>query len=206
MRGTIRDDLRERRPIAVVAALSIAGWSAYGFAIGARAAWAYLVMMLVIAAFVVIVHHRVRLTPAVLWALTAWGFLHLAGGLVPVGGGAHVLYNADWGIPVLRYDRLVHAFGFGAATVACWQALRGRLSPGTRVTAGLAMLIALMGMGVGAVNEVIEFAASQLANTNVGGYLNTGWDLVFNTIGCTMAAAWIARDSARQREEGHRGP
>jgi hypothetical protein len=117
-----------------------------------------------------------------------------------------VLYNADWGVPVLRYDRLVHAFGFGAATVACWQALRGRLAPEARVTAGLAILIALMGMGVGAVNEVVEFAASRLANTNVGGYLNTGWDLVFNTIGCTTAAAWIARDSARQRQEGPRGP
>jgi hypothetical protein len=94
---------------------------------------------------------------------------------------------------VLRYDRLIHAFGFGAATVACWQALRPRLADGTRMTAGLTLLVALMGMGVGAVNEVVEFAVSQLANTNVGGYVNTGWDLVFNTMGCGLASGWMAR-------------
>jgi hypothetical protein len=61
------------------------------------------------------------------------------------------------------------------------------------MTAGLTLLVALMGMGVGAANEVVEFAASQVANTNVGGYVNTGWDLVFNTVGCASASGWIAR-------------
>ena len=199
---TILDDVREHRLLVMFVAAMIVGWSAYGFAINAKGAAAYLVMMVVLAAFVAFVHHRVGFSGSLLWALTVWGFLHMAGGLVPAGGAAHVLYNADWGVPVLRYDRLIHAFGFGAATVACWQALRLRLAVGTRMTAGLTLLVALMGMGVGAVNEVVEFAASQLANTNVGGYVNTGWDLVFNTLGCTLASGWIAR---RERVSAVRG-
>ena len=58
-------------------------------------------------------------------------------------------------------------------------------------------------MGFGALNEVIEFAATQLLpNTNVGGYVNTGWDLVFNLLGSTIAACMIygfgRRSSPRQ--------
>jgi hypothetical protein len=51
-------------------------------------------------------------------------------------------------------------------------------------------------MGVGAANEVVEFLATRvLPETNVGGYENTGWDLVSNTVGCLIAAVLIhARD------------
>lgn len=48
------------------------------------------------------------------------------------------------------------------------------------------------GMGFGALNEVVEFIATiTLPSTNVGGYVNTGWDLVFNLFGCVAAAAMI---------------
>jgi len=96
---------------------------------------------------------------------------------------------------VLRFDRLVHAFGFGAASVACWQALVPRLT--ARPDARVAVLAALAGMGIGAINEVVEFAASRLSSTNVGGYSNTGFDLAFNTIGCAAAAMWMLRRSRR---------
>jgi hypothetical protein len=42
-------------------------------------------------------------------------------------------------------------------------------------------------MGLGALNEVVEFiAVLTLPETNVGGYINTGWDLVYNAIGATV--------------------
>ena len=48
------------------------------------------------------------------------------------------------------------------------------------------------GMGFGALNEMIEFIATlTIPETNVGGYNNTGWDLVFNLIGCALAAIII---------------
>jgi hypothetical protein len=115
----------------------------------------------------------------------------MAGGVVPVGTG--VLYNVRLGIPYVHYDRVVHAFGFGFASIACWQAMRRHLPEGAPVTGGLALLVALMGMGIGAFNEVVEFTAGNLATTNVGGYRNTGFDLAANTIGCSIAAVWVWR-------------
>jgi hypothetical protein len=114
--------------------------------------------------------------------------LHMAGGLIQFPDA--VLYNVGWGVPVLRYDRLVHAFGFGTTTVACWQTLRNRVGV-ARVTTAVAVLVWLGGMGVGALNEVVEFVMSQVAETNVGGFVNTGYDLIFNTLGCTAAAVWL---------------
>ena len=48
-------------------------------------------------------------------------------------------------------------------------------------------------MGFGALNEVVEFIASlTLPETNVRGYENTGWDLVFNLLGSLLAAIIIS--------------
>jgi hypothetical protein len=66
-------------------------------------------------------------------------------------------------------------------------------------TGGLIVLAAAGGMGLGALNEVIEFAATLLVpETNVGGYFNTGWDLVANTTGATFAAVVIWLRGARR--------
>jgi uncharacterized membrane protein len=162
----------------------------------------YIVVMLVLISVIALVHRRVGLSPGLLWALNAWGFLHMAGGLVPVP--AHWPYNPPnavlyslWLIPdLLKYDQVVHAYGFGVTTWLCWQALRsaardeggGPLQP----KAGVLTLCAAGGMGFGAFNEVIEFIATlTMPNTNVGGYVNTGWDLVANLVGCAAAAFWI---------------
>jgi hypothetical protein len=56
------------------------------------------------------------------------------------------------------------------------------------------VLCAAGGMGFGALNEVIEFiAVLTIPNTNVGGYVNTGFDLVANLVGCVIAAVLIRR-------------
>jgi hypothetical protein len=126
----------------------------------------------------------------------------MAGGLVPVpqawvspGSGA-VLYSW-WLIPgCLKYDQIVHAYGFGTTTWLTWHILRGALrSPGdlpVRPTLGVLVLCMAVGMGFGAFNEVVEFAATlTLPETNVGGYLNTGWDLIANLVGASVAAVAI---------------
>ncbi len=68
------------------------------------------------------------------------------------------------------------------------------------------VLCAAAGLGFGALNEVIEFAATLLVpETNVGGYLNTGWDLVANLFGATVAVAaiWISdRSTSPEETEG----
>ena len=61
-----------------------------------------------------------------------------------------------------------------------------------RPTIGLLAICVAAGMGFGAANEVVEFIATRvLPETNVGGYENTGWDLVSNTAGCLIAAGLI---------------
>lgn len=159
---------------------------------------------LVVGALVVVVathERRLHLGPGVLWALAAWGFFHMAGGVIPIGDG-RTLYNA-WLLPghLLRYDQAVHAFGFGYATLACGKVLR-RWLPDGRVGAGPAVMVVLAGMGVGALNEVFEFFATLvLENTNVGGYDNTGWDLVADLVGAVAAAAWLMSRSERESSE-----
>jgi len=59
-------------------------------------------------------------------------------------------------------------------------------------SAGPLTLCALAALGCGALNEVVEFIATlTIPETNVGGYINTGWDLVANTIGAVIAAVMI---------------
>ncbi len=161
----------------------------------------YIAIMLVLIAGVLWLHRRVRLPVTALWALSLWGLAHMCGGLMPIpeswpsSGNGKVLYNL-WLIPgYLKFDQLVHIYGFGVVTWVCWLALsrrgvthdqRGQPQP------GMLILCVAAGMGFGALNEVVEFAATLLMpETNVGGYVNTGWDLVANMAGCVIAAVII---------------
>lgn len=147
----------------------------------------YIVVMVILIAIVVWVHLRVELHPACIWMLSLWGALHMAGGLVHVSESVGVLYNL-WLIPErLKYDQLVHAYGFGVATWVVWQGLcAGRTD--FRPTTGMLFIAFCAGMGLGALNEVVEFVAVlTMPETNVGGYVNTGWDLVANAVGASVA-------------------
>jgi len=189
----------------------------------------YAAVVVALAAWILYKQRTVQFDSVTLWGLSLWGLLHMAGGNLRVGGG--VLYNLQLIPVVLRYDQLVHAFGFGTATLACFHILRGMLRPdivappafrerdmgvtashspsplgrGAGVRAGLdarpgcpgrftlTILVILMGCGVGAINEIVEFIAVKLMpETNVGGYENTLWDLVFNLLGATVAATWAS--------------
>lgn len=165
----------------------------------------YLVTMLIIIAIIFAIHKRIGLSISVLWGLSLWGLLHMIGGLVPIPaewpqntdpGMSGVVYNW-WLIPEhLKYDQIIHAFGFGITTWLCWQALssRTRSEDGSPLqpTLGIMTLCAAAGMGFGALNEIIEFIATlTIPDTNVGGYENTGWDLVYNMIGSTIAVLLI---------------
>ncbi len=191
-------------PVAAFTALYLLVATGGALAIGNREFLFYIVVMVLLLGVVWLVHRSVALASATLWALSLWGLAHMAGGLVavpeswPINGDIRVLYSL-WLIPDrLKYDQVVHAYGFGVATWVCWQGIRAaiRQRGGDAVpTFGLMVLAATAAMGLGALNEVVEFAATLLVpETNVGGYLNTGWDLVANTTGATTAGflIWLA--------------
>jgi uncharacterized membrane protein YjdF len=162
----------------------------------------YIVVMLVLIGVVAVVHARSQLSSGLLWALSVWGLLHMAGGLMPIPetwprlGEQAVLYCL-WLVPgLLKYDQIVHAYGFGVTTMVCWHVIHHSLRDLTgakpRPTLGLLVLCAAGGMGFGALNEVVEFIATlTIPNTNVGGYTNTGWDMVSNLVGSALAAVLI---------------
>lgn len=156
----------------------------------------YTVAMVFYIAGVLWLDARIGLSTLAFWLLATWGLLHMAGGIVPIpasvtDGEKNVLYAlrlAEW-LP--RYDQIVHTFGFFSATVTCAEALRAAIK--TRLSVGLAIGCALMGMGLGAVNEIVEFVAVlSMPKTGVGGYMNTGWDLVCNGLGsvCGAVLSW----------------
>jgi hypothetical protein len=147
---------------------------------------------------------RVHLPTWVLWALALWGFIHLMGGVVPIPnsltepGSPANLYNLRLAPWLPKYDQVVHALGFGVASIAGWHALRATYTTPPHPGIGHCLAIVLLGMGLGAVNEVIEFVATRLMPwTNVGGYDNTGWDLTSNLVGCIGAGLFLRACPAR---------
>ena len=191
-------------PVALFTSVYLVGALITAVQVGNYEFLLYIGVVVLMMGVVWVVHGRVALTSGALWCLSIWGLAHMAGGLVvvpeswPVMGTNRVLYSL-WLIPDrLKYDHVVHAYGFGVTTWVCWQGMRatlGGMAHRVRPTPGLMVLCAAAGLGFGALNEVIEFAATLLVpETNVGGYLNTGWDLVANLFGATVAvtAIWIS--------------
>jgi uncharacterized membrane protein YjdF len=156
----------------------------------------YILIIIVLMSLVLITNKKNNFSNFILWALTIWAFLHMFGGLIRVDGV--IAYGLTL-IPlvetsnyvILRYDQLIHMYGFGVATLIGYNLLKPYLNQKTNWKV-LSFLLVFIGMGLGAVNEIIEFiAVLALPETGVGGYYNTLWDLTFNTIGAIIAVIII---------------
>jgi hypothetical protein len=127
----------------------------------------------------------------VLWGLTAWALMHMAGGAFHIDGT--LLYKTmiiplSETYPVLRYDQLVHIIGFGVVTLTLFYILKPLLRPDLKTWGALSIIVVASGLGVGALNEIIEFLTSSVVpRSRVGGYLNTALDLVADLIGAILA-------------------
>jgi Predicted membrane protein (DUF2238) len=198
----------ERIAVEVVVAAAI-GFCVYGFASGAASTIGYVLSVIVIGAVTL----RLRRTPvpgpvALGFALAA--ILDLAGGLINVG--RDVLYNASvgpysgaLGTHYLQYDHFVHAYVSFVLTFVCWSILAAPYLA-THRSRDLVILTVGLALGLGALNEVVEFAATLAHHgAHVGGYFNTGWDLICNLIGAGAGGLAIAR-SARAAHPRARGP
>lgn len=159
----------------------------------------YVGVVILVGALVVWKQRKVQFDLPILWGLTIWGLLHMAGGNIQVGG--EVLYGLQLIPVVLRYDQFVHAFGFGTAAVVCYHLLQPYLQKDVERWT-VFVLVMLMGSGLGAINEIIEFiAVKTIKDTNVGGYDNTLWDLIFNLIGGVLAVGWLTVRKRRRRRK-----
>jgi len=191
-RRNLGDELRANRAPLLVAAVGTAVGLVLGAATG-RAGWpVYAAVLLTGGIAVTLVHLKVGFSRLTICGLVVFALGHLAGGMVPVGEG--VLYQ-QWLVGrVVRYDNVQHAWGFGFAGRAVWEAMRAQLRAASAPRVVAVVVIVLGGMGLGAANEVFEYGLTKvLAETNVGGYENTARDLVANLVGATTAAAVTAR-------------
>ena len=179
----------------------VGAFVATGLVRGDQRVWPYLTVVLVVTAIVAIADAPVGLSDAALWLLVLTGTLHLCGGLLPDPTNAGGVLYETWLVPgALRFDQAVHAIGSVAATVGAWQVLGTWLDLDRAPARTHAFMAALAGLGKGAVNEVFEFlVAVRLPNPHVGGFENTGWDLVFDVAGCAAAAFFLVWSRARRR-------
>jgi putative membrane protein len=171
----------------------------------------YIAVILIIGALILWKQRKVQFDGTILWGLTAWGLLHMAGGNLHVGDG--VLYGLilvplvdrvaeDGGrIVILRYDQFVHVFGFGVSTLIAHHLLHPYLRERIERWGTLAFLVMLMGSGFGALNEIIEFFAVLIVpDTGVGGYCNTLLDLCFNLAGGILAVIFLTWRRGRKTD------
>lgn len=166
---------------------------------------AYLGVTLGIGLLIISTARKSGLDHLVLWLLTFWGFLHMLGGLLPVGDtvlyGWRILPIMDRGgdFFILKMDQVIHFYGFMAAAVAMHQLIARRSVAGTHP--GMLIFFAAIGsLGLSAVNEIIEFLAYvNLEETGVGDLYNMGLDLIFNAVGAVTGAVWQQQRFGRAR-------
>ena len=139
---------------------------------------------------------KTKFDSVILWGLSIWGLLHMSGGGLIINGD--VLYNLEiiklFSIRdtfVLKFDQFVHAFGFGVTTLVAYHILKPYLNNKTNWKVVYPLLV-FISMGLGALNEIVEFIATiSFSAVNVGGYYNTVLDIIFNSIGAIIAVVYI---------------
>lgn len=138
---------------------------------------------------------KVNYTLDSLIGLTVWSSLHLAGGGITIGDGRLydvMLIQFFETYPVLRYDQLVHIWGFGASTLVAFSLLSRNLIKPIRNSISMGIVLVMAGLGIGALNEILEFVVSIcVPGSGVGGYINTSLDLCADLIGAILALLYI---------------
>lgn len=166
----------------------------------------FIVYVLTMVILVVLVGSSIRKAEypiSMLAALAIWGLAHMSGGGVPVGDSVLYSYvlipiSGTGEMTILKYDQVVHCFGFAVTAWVLWH-LMAHHYPVLRHSWTIYIYPALASVGLGAVNEIIEFSAVlMVADTNVGGYYNTALDLVFNSIGAVTAMLLVGLSESRR--------
>ena len=193
------ESVRRHPVVTAVVATYLVALAAYGVASGSRLTIPYVVIVTVAFVGLARADDRFRFSRFALVGLTVWGLGHLAGGIVELDGGERILYNAvlaRW----FHFDNIVHFVGFGTAGLACWEALRAGWLHDVEVgPIATVVFVALLGCGVGAVNEVLEFAYTlAVSDSQVGGYQNTGRDLIANLLGGLTTGLYEVRRRRRR--------
>ncbi len=155
----------------------------------------YIGVIIVSMVIIALSYRQVPYTDACLVGLTVWAILHMAGGALFVNGQRLydiILIPLSQSYPILRYDQAVHIWGFGASTITMYCLLIPLLNENIKGYIGLSIVVIMAGLGVGALNEILEFIVDRtLTDSGVGGYINSSLDLVADFIGAILAMIYI---------------
>ena len=154
----------------------------------------YIAVLVIIGIVIMSTLRKSNLDYFALSLLSIWGLLHMLGGGLIING--HTLYathivdlvQGEGEFYILKMDQVIHFYGFLTAAVVVFQLLSAGFN--VRKHAKMAVFISWIGsMGLGALNEVIEFVAFiSIEHTGVGDIYNTGLDLIFNMFGALLGA------------------
>lgn len=181
--------------IIVFNALYLIAFAVYYTSIGNYEFLIYISVIALLGLIIGVNLKKSNLNNLVLWLLSIWGLVHMIGGGVKINGNSvyslHLIGIIDKGgqFYILKMDQVIHFYGFFVAAILVYQLLKttGSIAP---KSAKLMIFLSWIGsMGLGALNEVIEFIAFiALAETGVGDMYNTGLDLIFNMAGALVGA------------------
>jgi len=150
----------------------------------------YWVVLVLLFLFVVKLNKKFNFPLSGLWFFSIWSMLHMAGGLIKINSiRLYDLILIDiLGSPyfILKYDQVIHAYCYFAISILVYFALKKY----TKNKKALIVFSILSALGIGLLNEVIEFGMVIFADASeaVGDYYNTALDLVFNLIGSVFGA------------------
>ncbi len=130
-----------------------------------------------------------------LWLLSVWGLMHVAGGAVQTPDGVLFAYKIypflDLGgdFYVLKYDQVVHGYLYGLVALMAYHTLRVPLQVSGH-TFLVALAATMISLGISGLNEIMEFLIAVTVERNgVGGYENAMIDLIFNFSGAVVAVS-----------------
>lgn len=155
----------------------------------------YIGVIIFFMALILSTNKRINYPNSVLWGLTLWSVLHMSGGGIYINGQklyAMMIYPLI-GEPynIFKFDQFVHIVGFFVATLVVYHLIKPKLVKNHK-WAALSIVVVMGGFGLGALNEVVEFAATVIVpETGVGGYENTALDLVADLVGAVLAMVYV---------------
>ncbi len=144
---------------------------------------------------VLLTNKKLNYPNTILSGLSFWGLLHMSGGGIFINGTklySLILIPISSTYNIFRYDQFVHIIGFGIATLLMFFLIEPKLSKPIEKWTAISIVVIMAGLGVGAVNEIIEFIAVVIMpETGVGGFLNMSLDLVSDLVGACLAMTYI---------------
>lgn len=169
----------------------------------------FLIYIAVIVAFMVLIlqtNHKVNYPNFLLWGLTIWSTLHMSGGGLYINGSKlyELMILNLVGAPyhIFKFDQFVHMVGFFVGTLAMYYLIKPKLKPNKNKWVAISIVVVMAGVGLGALNEIIEFGTTiMFQETGVGGYINTSLDLVSNLIGAILAMVFIIKVEGKKKKK-----